>query len=146
MEYAFSFVSAVSRAAQPLTSIIFDSLEIFNRDLYPPLDSSRHQIRLLRLRLRRYAIAKAKCQPGKPTPIHLELIKCSADDNPAYLATSYVWGKDYDPNPIFVNGHNMKVTIALRQLLESLFDKFLLDHGVPDDDSYATVWIDAICS
>jgi hypothetical protein len=71
--------------------------------LYVPLDASRNEIRLVRVKPHEYAAAKLSVQPGDATPIYCELVKCSAEENPEYTAVSYVWGNASDTLAIIAN-------------------------------------------
>ncbi len=92
--------------------------------LYSPLDSERHEARLVTI------------FPGLSNdPISCTLSVISNDDPPEYDALSYVWGTLEVVSPIFVDAFEIPVTqnlsIALRHLRYQ--------------DRPRTMWIDALC-
>jgi hypothetical protein len=93
--------------------------------LYEPLDSSRHQLRLM-------IITSA---PNSDT------IRCSLhsfdlnEGVPEYVALSYEWGPEEDMQTIYVNNQEIKIRPNLRSFLEVIRQW---------DDS-RPLWVDQIC-
>jgi hypothetical protein len=93
--------------------------------LYEPLDSSKRQIRVLRI------------STVPSTAIHCELEVASLDDEPDFTALSYCWGPALHPVNIIVNGHNISVTQNLAAALKHF--------QTTSDAAKIPIWIDAIC-
>ncbi|KAF2008771.1 HET-domain-containing protein [Aaosphaeria arxii CBS 175.79] len=87
---------------------------------HQPLDTSKHQIRLLRI----------DTSSGKPMHYRLEIF--DYESVPRYAALSYTWGNDASKNAIFIDGKPF-------QILPNLFA--FLEHY----QSSAYIWIDQIC-
>lgn len=81
-----------------------------SRDLYShkPLDTSRQEIRLLRL------------LPADSELICCEIIHVSLNDPPEYDALSYVWGNPARTETIMVDGQMLGVTVNLLEALKIL--------------------------
>jgi hypothetical protein len=70
--------------------------------------------------------------------VRVEITHAPFDDPQKYIALSYVWGSEEDPQNIAVNGGSFKVTKNLFQALQHLRHMQGPDAGLP-------FWIDAIC-
>lgn len=93
--------------------------------LYRPLNSSIHEIRLLRLYRRRHG-----------RPLECSLFSISLDDAELdYAALSYVCGDPADRLPIFVDGHQLMVYRNLSNALS----------GLQSEEKELVIWADAIC-
>lgn len=98
--------------------------------LYEPLDSSRSEIRVL----------KVPPENGE----NFELIKVSLDEGLHFVALSYVWGDMNDRIRITVHGRAVSVTKNLKLALTRLRDR--LARQAPDrPHQNFYVWADAIC-
>jgi hypothetical protein len=93
--------------------------------IYKPLDSSRRQIRLLRIEPAKDPSHKIKCH----------LFTESLDEKPRYHALSYVWGNTKDRKSINLDGTDFLVTLNLYVALR----RFRMRR----ED--VVFWIDAIC-
>jgi hypothetical protein len=93
--------------------------------LYEPLDTSKRQIRVLRISTVPYDEVRG------------ELQVVSLDDEPKFNALSYCWGSALNPVTISVNGHDISVTQNLAAALKH-FQKTSDAAGIP-------IWIDAVC-
>ena len=118
---------------------------------YAPLDKSRPEIRIERLKSIAYTPTPPRSTPSTEVkPLYRELLHCCLDDKPDYYALSYVWGDPSDQKVINIsyaygetsNGQathanyiRTPVTKNLRAALEHLQD--------PHHD--VTIWIDALC-
>ena len=94
---------------------------------YQSLARSKREIRLLELFPRSHKLSKIR-----PT---CRVFTRSLDDNPPFLALSYVWGDANDTRVILVNRQPFKVT-------RNLYDALM---SIAEDDDSIIVWIDAIC-
>lgn len=93
---------------------------------YEPIDSSRQEIRNIRL------------LPGRfDDAIEIQLVHVSlqSDDAPHYDALSYVWGLEQCPNPAIVNGTPISITSNLDIVLRHF----------RDESGEKTLWVDAVC-
>lgn len=95
--------------------------------LYRPLDSTRREIRTIRL------------LPSSES----SLVEClteivSLDEEPQYHAISYAWGDPTITTPIVLNGIPVEVTTNSEAALRRIRDDY---HG----DDPVKVWIDAVC-
>ncbi|ERF75209.1 hypothetical protein EPUS_00001 [Endocarpon pusillum Z07020] len=91
-----------------------------------PIDSARHQIRLLTLRAGEWS-----------TPVSCTLSSASLDNKPAFKALSYAWGDDDTSADIIINGQPFSVYKNLDTILHRL------RRGPGGKDM--VLWIDAIC-
>ena len=92
---------------------------------YRPLDTERHQIRLLSV--------SAAGELDEPLRGDLDVV--SMDDRPQYEALSYVWGQDRALTPMAINNFNMEITQNLDVALRYLRHR----------DKPRVLWVDAIC-
>lgn len=93
---------------------------------YEPIDSSRQEIRIIRL------------LPGRfDDAIELQLVhvSLSSDAAPQYEALSYVWGQEHCPSPAIVNGIPISITANLDTALRYF----------RDENNEKTLWVDAVC-
>jgi hypothetical protein len=96
---------------------------------YHPLDDSDNEIRLLRL------------HPGEDNEsIAVDIIHVSLNDNPRYLALSYVWGSTEVLHQISVNGKPKTVGLNLYLALKYLRNM----KGQIGEHANALWWIDAL--
>lgn len=94
--------------------------------IYQRLDSSRDEIRLIRL------------TPASLTePIQCSLFITPRDSAPAYKALSYAWGDRPAPNPIFIDSRPFYVTRNLKNGLTRIRPQV--------GEQELILWIDAIC-
>lgn len=93
---------------------------------YQPIDSSRQQIRIIRLLPGRFDDA---------IEIQLAHVSLSGDAAPHYDALSYVWGQEQCPNPATVNGTPVSITSNLDTALRYF----------RDENDEKTLWVDAVC-
>jgi len=92
--------------------------------LYPPIDPSCNEIRLLYL------------LPGPQTAqIRCKLLTTSLKDGPHYEALSYVWGDAGDRRDILLDGHIFSITANLEVALRHL--------RLCDEER--VLWVDALC-
>ncbi|ETS75722.1 hypothetical protein PFICI_12666 [Pestalotiopsis fici W106-1] len=91
---------------------------------YEPLDPSRREIRLLTL---------LPSWDGKING-RLHVVSLDLEQQPEFLALSYVWGHEDEPEPITINGAGFKVKKNLKAAL------LRLQKSEPQ-----LIWIDAIC-
>lgn len=91
--------------------------------LYQPLDPSKNQVRLMRVR------------HNENVDITSELATFSLNDQPEYVALSYAWTKEAPTRKITLNGHEFAVRPNLYAYLE-LMKRELHDNWI---------FIDAIC-
>lgn len=92
---------------------------------YRPLDTARHEIRLLKL------------APGKPgNKIAGEISHVSLDDNPCFDALSYMWGPPRPVYNIFLDGNS---TLCIGRNLRKALD------DMRQEDKPRVLWTDAIC-
>ncbi|KAL3420136.1 hypothetical protein PVAG01_08635 [Phlyctema vagabunda] len=94
---------------------------------YQSLDTSRDEIRLLRL-------LPAASSGDK---IHGKIFHTSLKDAPPYQALSYTWGDLNGSRPIFIDGAFLLATPNLRHALQRLRPK----QGAPE----VIIWVDAVC-
>lgn len=94
--------------------------------VYNPLNSARHEIRLLE------AVSRSADDFHEQLTCRLSIY--SLDDNPSFTALSYVWGDPRDTRPIVVNDTNMEVTA-------NLMDALLQQR----DSRMRLIWADALC-
>ncbi|SPJ71724.1 uncharacterized protein FTOL_01452 [Fusarium torulosum] len=92
--------------------------------MYSALNSSRREIRLLRL-----------FAGSETDAIKCELYTTSLDCPDEYEALSYVWGSPKDPRSITVEGEAKDVTQNLESALRHL----------RHEDRPRTIWVDALC-
>lgn len=97
--------------------------------IYQTLDSSRREIRLVRLFPRGISAA---AQPD----IECEVFHADLDEGPKYEALSYAWGNTSKPFKISANGKMLPVTSSLYLALQYLRADLVLPK---------TFWIDLIC-
>jgi hypothetical protein len=90
---------------------------------YPPLDSTRREIRLLEI------------QPGKDGHISCRLYHAPLDDSPTYNCLSYTWGNPENPGIIEINNSYIEVT-------KNLFSALI---AIRHTNEKRTFWIDAVC-
>lgn len=94
--------------------------------LYQALDCSRREIRILELLPAHHHLSKS--QPAS------RIWHVSLDENPSFLALSYVWGSGNDTTIISVDERPFPVT---RSLFEAIT-------GIREAES-VMIWVDAIC-
>jgi hypothetical protein len=104
-----------------------DTLNIYQKYKYRPLDTTQNSIRLLRLRP----------APDPSWPIRCTLFHTTLEEAPPYIALSYAWGDGSDSKLILVDSDTVSVT---RNLLHALL-RLRPERG--DED--LVMWIDAIC-
>jgi hypothetical protein len=92
---------------------------------YQPLDYSRRAIRLLELLPGHY--------PSKHRPA-CRIRHASLDEDPSFLALSYVWGGEGDTTTILVDERPFRVTRNLSEALTGLIRR-----------KATVIWVDAIC-
>lgn len=103
--------------------------------IYGPLDSSKSEIRLL----------KIQCSSGEVTST---MTTHSLDDEPFYVALSYVWGDPSITTPIIVNGESVWVTTNLKAALQrfpSLWGFPTLNYFPAWLSNICYIWADALC-
>jgi hypothetical protein len=92
---------------------------------YQPLDYSRSAIRLLELLpLQHRSRCSSACR------IHYT----SLDEDPSFLALSYVWGRECDTTTISIDGRPFRITRNLSEAIAALGGR-----------EAVFIWIDAIC-
>jgi len=91
--------------------------------LYTPLDSAKHEIRLVSFS--KLTLDNIEC----------ELCIASLDAAPNYTALSYLWGNPDRLKSIFVNNFPLAIT-------ETLFDALRVLYANYSSNKF---WIDAIC-
>jgi hypothetical protein len=101
------------------------ALNTQDRYVYGPLDSSRHEIRLLSLHPSANSDSEIRCT----------LSTASLDETPEYYALSYVWGNLQPTVPARIDQDMMDITRNLWMALKYL----RLENTV------RTLWVDAIC-
>ena len=93
--------------------------------IHRPLDSASRQIRLLKL------------HPGTEEGyIECHLEHTSLEENPEFMALSYVWGDPTDPRTILLHNEPFLVTKNLHAALRSIRSRF---------PGMSTIWVDALC-
>ena len=105
--------------------------------LYTTLDQTCNEIRLLRFLPHR----------TKQEPTHCQLLSYSLNDDPVYLALSYVWGDPSVMEDIVLNGHSKPITTNLSSSLKCL-RKAMLSKPMPWSTCSqlpSLLWVDAIC-
>lgn len=100
--------------------------------LYSKLDITRREIRLLQIEA-----------AAPEEPIHSTLQVVSLDDNPEYLALSYVWGDPQATRSIVVNGHVTCVTINLAEALRQI-RAFRVERQSRFENLPVYIWADAL--
>ena len=78
--------------------------------LYRPLNPTYHEIRLLQILL----------APDENTVASCQLLTCSLNEDPKYIALSYVWGDPSVTEDIGVNGKTISVTRNLSSALQNI--------------------------
>jgi hypothetical protein len=105
---------------------------------YTALDSSKRQIRIIRLTHEPAVNSTTTSAANVVVPdltLDFRLEVASLDDRPAYTALSYVWGTDPPRNEITIDGASFLVTQSLHTALTHL--QF--------EDVASGLWIDSIC-
>jgi hypothetical protein len=97
--------------------------------IYRPIDDPGSQIRLLRLK-RREAVSSQE-----EAAIVCTLHQASLDDDPDYVALSYVWGAPAKTSSTQLDGHKVGVTLNLYEALDRL--------TISEEDH--KLWVDALC-
>lgn len=101
-----------------------------DQSIYQPLDATIPEVRVLTLH-----------QGSEDQELQCTLRTVSLEDQPAFLALSYVWGSGTEKDSINIDGHVVPVTSNLATVLRKFrahhYD-FLQLHSLP-------LWIDAIC-
>jgi hypothetical protein len=95
--------------------------------IYHPLDDSRHAVRFLEL---------LPCLDST-TEIRCRLFESSLDENPRYVALSYVWGDTSSREYISVQGKPVEVIPSQAQILRVLRSR--------GEDSVSAIWLDGLC-
>ena len=116
--------------------------------LYEALDPGRSEIRLLEILSLSNDDPVLKCR----------LVVASLEDNPSYIALSYVWGDPSVTENIVVNGSIMAITSNLASALQTIRNTMVVDGdrrkqeapasvrtGGSDTTSSIRLWADAIC-
>jgi hypothetical protein len=105
--------------------------------VYQPLAVERREIRLLEVELLHNCF-----------PVRCKLVTVSLDDDPEYVAVSYVWGDPSDTETLFVGTEPVNV----RRNLWSAIRRFREDarvayeaQGEMSSDRAIRIWADAIC-
>jgi len=124
----FSTKTAIAPPIVPYKRLTNDS-----SFLYPKLDESQSEIRLLDLAL-----------TGDGSPIYCNLASISINCNPQYAALSYEWGDAACTEEILVNGHSFQATVNLVAALRQ-FRKTLWATVTQDSSNAIRLWVDAIC-
>jgi hypothetical protein len=91
---------------------------------YEPLDTTKHQIRLLRLRR------------DTDGPIRADISIFALEDAPKYCALSYTWGVPGLPCYVFLDGKRIEIRNNLYQCLEELREE--------EEEEERYLWIDQI--
>jgi hypothetical protein len=91
---------------------------------YEPLDTTKHQIRLIRLRR------------DTDGPIRADISIFALEDAPKYCALSYTWGLPGLPCYVFLNGKRIEIRNNLHQCLQKLRE---------EEEGGGYLWIDQIC-
>jgi hypothetical protein len=106
---------------------------------YAPLDEARKQIRLLHLAPKPDRAADCE-DPAKVTDenrIHCSFSVVSLDDEQEFEALSYAWGDPKQVVPVWLEGHEIKVTVSLHCALDNL--------RMTEADGDRVIWADALC-
>jgi hypothetical protein len=93
---------------------------------YSPLNREKREIRLLKL--------DASTRPGTAL-LSYSLRQVSLDDEPDFIALSYVWGDQLRTSPIAIDGHEVSVTDGLYYALREL----------AREPPFRPLWADAVC-
>ncbi|KEY74436.1 hypothetical protein S7711_04474 [Stachybotrys chartarum IBT 7711] len=99
---------------------LYDSIS----SLYPPLDASKHEIRIVTIEPAYFS-----------DPIVGKLQPVSLLENPAYEALSYAWGNYQSSRSIFINGRRCAISESLESAIRHL----------RYTNRPRTLWIDALC-
>ena len=94
---------------------------------YLPLDSSKNEIRLLKVLYATYSDEPIKCV----------LFHTSLDEAPPYQALSYSWGDRSTAFPIKINAGEVAITQNLKLALQRLRPSVSTDQFI--------IWVDALC-
>jgi hypothetical protein len=89
---------------------------------YEPLDATRREIRLIKLR------------EDKESPIRTNISIFALENAPDYTALSYVWGEPGTTYNVFIDGKHIEIRKNLHQCLQELRE---------EEEGY--LWIDEIC-
>ncbi|KAH7066523.1 heterokaryon incompatibility protein-domain-containing protein, partial [Paraphoma chrysanthemicola] len=101
---------------------------------YEPLDTSKQQIRLIKLHRADIQDGSA-LQPSAPPAIHCNISTFDLDATPPYTALSYVWGEPSPADVIYLNGRDFRIR-------QNLFDFLLTFRN--DDANASYLWVDQI--
>ncbi|KAH8674536.1 heterokaryon incompatibility protein-domain-containing protein, partial [Tricladium varicosporioides] len=101
--------------------------------VYEPLDTSRHEIRLLNI------------HPGiAGTKIRANLIVVSLDDTPSYEALSYTWGDPSQTSTIELFDNVLTENCSKSTFHATVNLELALQH-LRYSDGYLILWVDSIC-
>jgi hypothetical protein len=103
--------------------------------IYSPLDSSKHQIRLLEI----------TPSDVEDSPIVCRLHVVSLDEDPKYTALSYVWGEGPRKDEIIVNGAILQIMPNLASALQKVRSILLPGQHPRYLRQPGRFWADAIC-
>ena len=105
-----------------------------SRFQYQDLDPKTHEIRLLRLLPR-----LSPAQDSAASNIYCTVQHVSLDDNPDFMALSYIWGHAWEdkwsPPYIDLDGHRFRISSNLQNAFES----------IRSETEVVILWVDAIC-
>jgi hypothetical protein len=123
---------------------------------YRPLDTSKSQIRVLRIQPCAWSEDDDWSSDGQDNDVDfgmgdadtdidqgdIDIVSCnlcviSLDDCPVYEALSYVWGDSSERAEIVVDGVRTMVTVNLQRALRRL--------RYANEDEVRVVWVDAVC-
>lgn len=97
--------------------------------VYQPLDVAKSEIRLLKV-------------PPKDSDETFEMLTVSLDDNPSFIALSYVWGDTIDLGSITIDGQSASIPRNLEAALSCIRG---LDPAPTSPQRGLLIWADAIC-
>lgn len=99
--------------------------------IYQPLDKSTREIRLIQI-----------LSDDPNSLVECRLQTHSLDDQPSFVALSYVWGDPQAREDILIDGQLMSITLSLAQALRSARGVFA---KLTEGSTILLLWADAIC-